>query len=236
MVFQDLLDINVCTGVGAALLLVLLFFEARVSVLGKVLVKPFVSLMFMLALDQAGGFSSGEDWAWWIVAAFAGCYLGDMFLMHPSNDVLFRLGIVAFALGHVAYAVAFAQFHFDAFMFLLGSIPCGIFIAAVHQYLIPNVRRVKHRMVIPVRGYMAVIFVMAAVSFGTHSLGFICCAVVFMLSDVFVARSKFVSPIGSRAFIIDRCVSLPMYYGAQFGFAYVVKYQLELIEESGRRQ
>ena len=98
---------QMATGLLAPLLLaVLLVFEKRESLGGKLAVKPVLSCLFVLtALVVTPRFGA---YAVIVVAGLVLCLAGDVCLAFPQR-AMFRSGLVAFLLGHVAYIVAFAS-------------------------------------------------------------------------------------------------------------------------------
>jgi uncharacterized membrane protein YhhN len=87
-----------------------------------------------------------------------------------------------------------------------------------HRWLDPHV---KGRMRRPVQAYLGVISSMVALSLATvigrGDARLVVAAVLFLLSDLFVAREKFVEK--SK---VNTAVGLPLYYVAQLVFAWAL--------------
>jgi uncharacterized membrane protein YhhN len=149
-----------------------------------------------------------------VFAALLLSWLGDLFLIGEARSA-FVTGLGAFLLAHVAYASAFA----------LGGLalaPAGL--AAVVMVVVAVVvlrwlRRgtLPPRMVPPVVAYLVAIGVMVAFAAGTGSTRVLIGAVAFAVSDIFVARHRFVA----RA-PINRRLGLPLYFAAQLLLASTV--------------
>ncbi len=144
---------------------------------------------------------------------------GDVFLALPQER-MFRLGLVAFLLGHLSYCVAFFstagwsdRAGWGTLAVLLGS-------GVVYRWLRPRLGRMHA----PVLAYIVVITVMVS---GAWSLWgdprlarpgrfmVLLGALGFYVSDIFVARDRFVKDEA-----INRLIGLPLYYGSQFLLAF----------------
>jgi uncharacterized membrane protein YhhN len=199
------------------LLAILLIFERQERLGGKLLVKPLLSGLFVLtALVAAPRFSS---YTVIVVSGLVLCLAGDVCLALPQPTG-FRVGLVAFLLGHVAYIAAFAS---------TASPNWGLWIAAVAA--LPVSSLVYHRlqpflgpMRTAVMAYIVVITVMLIAAGGlfgdlrlpvTGRFLVLNGAFSFYLSDIFVARQRFVQPS-----FWNRLIGLPLYYLGQFQIAY----------------
>ncbi len=146
---------------------------------------------------------------------------GDIFLAIPGKNA-FRAGLAVFLLGHSPYIVAFVA--------LIGwtqwFIPAHVAIAGVSVGIFVWLRPYLGKMIIPVVLYIIVISVMLAAAWmvfvnpsvsrvGAWSV--LIGAACFYLSDIFVARDKFVVQQ-----FINRLIGLPMYYTGQFLIAFSV--------------
>lgn len=175
---------------------------------GVWLAKPLASTGFVLTAVHAGAF--GSPYGVVVLVALLCSWWGDVLLI-PKREVYFKLGLGAFLLGHVAFSAAFLMRGVAplwAFGALLGVVPVGL---AVGRWLLPNVP-MKLRM--PVVAYMAVITIMVTTAAGTYArhgdLRLLLGALMFYLSDLSVARDKFVAP-GFN----NKLWGLPCYYFAQ---------------------
>ncbi len=156
-----------------------------------------------------------------VIAGLALCLVGDVCLAIPGQTA-FRIGLVAFLLGHVGYIVAFVMTaHPGRAMWVtaLAAVPVSTF---VYARLLPYLDRMRR----PVMGYVVVITLMvitAGALFGTPHLAYagrllvLNGALAFYISDLFVARQRFVHPS-----FYNRLIGLPLYYLGQFQIAYSV--------------
>lgn len=176
------------------------------------IVKPLAALTFILAGALLGALETA-----WGKVLFAGLILaaiGDVLLI-PKGKRTFLAGLVAFLLGHVAYAVAFVV-RGIVWSWTLAAAGGLILVAIpVLRWLWPNVER---KMRVPVAAYIVVITSMVALAFGTfgaHGGALVVIgAVGFYLSDLAVARERFV-----KAEFLNRLWGLPLYFGAQLVLA-----------------
>ncbi len=199
-----------------AMLLGLLWAEWRGSNWAKWATKPLASLGFV-GVAWAGG-ASGSVYGWCILAALVSSWLGDVLLIPSDSPRVFRGGLFAFLLGHLAFAVSFVS-RGQAFVY---TAVAAVVIAGA---LIPVLRwlgpKLDDDMRVPVYLYMTVISAMVALSVGTQgvrpNLSICVGALMFYFSDLAVARDRFVSPG-----LVNRLWGLPLYYGAQMLLASTV--------------
>ncbi len=178
------------------------------------LFKMVASAGFIGAAIDAGAFHSvygalilsGLFFSWW----------GDLFLV-STNKHIFLMGVAAFFLAHVTYAAAFVALGVSVpgtlGAVVLLAVPATLLLRWLHPHL--------GDMRIPVYAYVAVISVMTALAGGAAMddttwsvpVG----AVLFYLSDIFVARDRFVTPSP-----INERIGLPLYYAAQLALAFSV--------------
>ncbi|MGH1340498.1 MAG: lysoplasmalogenase [Nannocystales bacterium] len=146
-------------------------------------------------------------------AIFAGLVLswfGDVFLLSKRSS-WFLAGLVAFLGAHVAYIVAFVGL--DPAWTTMAVAVAGLTVAAwaVRRWLRPTIPQDMKR---PVDVYIVVITFMVAAAFAAWRAGapstMLAGAIAFYLSDLSVARDRFVSTDFS-----NRLWGLPMYYVAQ---------------------
>lgn len=149
------------------------------------------------------------------------CLAGDLFLALPQ-EVMFRLGLASFLVGHVWYAIAFfANARLSAWTGW-GTLVLVVAAAWVYQWLRPRLGRMKG----PVLAYIVVITIMVSGAWSVWGdprlawtgrfmvlLGALC----FYVSDIFVARDRFVKDEA-----LNRVIGLPLYYIGQFLLAFSV--------------
>jgi uncharacterized membrane protein YhhN len=174
--------------------------------------KMAASSAFVAVALSRGAWETG--FGRWMLAGLALSWLGDLLLTYPSSKA-FLGGLVAFLLAHLAYIVAFLVRGLAGPLWLatLVVLVVGAFIL---RWLWPHV---DQQMRLPVLAYVATITLMVLAAAATAQadadwripVG----AVAFYLSDVAVARDRFVAPG-----VVNRIWGLPLYYGAQLLFAW----------------
>jgi uncharacterized membrane protein YhhN len=155
-----------------------------------------------------------------LLLALALSWVGDLLLLSRQR-AWFLAGLAAFLGAHLAYATAFVLAGIDWRAVALALVPVGVFAALVARWLLPAV---DGSMRGPVVAYMAALSTMVALAAGTAfrtggSPGsgqwlVLAAAVAFLLSDLSVARDRFVAPG-----IANQLWGLPLYYAAQLAFA-----------------
>ena len=128
----------------------------------------------------------------WVLAGLVGCFLGDVALL-SRRRLAFLGGLGAFLLGHLAFAVAFGlrgpSWLVTGALLVVLLLPAR----AVHRWLMPHVEAAMRA---PVLAYMTVITVMVALAVGvtarTHTWLLAGGAVAFYISDLAVARDRFI--------------------------------------------
>ena len=187
----------------------LLVAEYRDSRGGLWLTKPLASAAFIWLGLISNALDSGYGRL--VLLSLALCLLGDILLIPRDRPKVFRAGVFAFLLGHVAYSAAFLSRPLAPGGLLAGAVVLGIVILAVLRWL---GKSLPPEMVGPVRTYMLVIGVMSALACGVTGAGgpwaVAVGALAFTASDISVARDRFV-----RHQFVNRAWGLPLYYAAQ---------------------
>jgi uncharacterized membrane protein YhhN len=204
---------------GFILLLGLLYYEKKANGKLALITKSILSLLFVIAaLIQPRSIPAYYDY---LLMGLLFCLIGDVCLALPQKKA-FMAGLVAFLVGHVFYIFSFLSltqiyYWISAWLFIIFCISALIFI-----WLRPHL----NSMLIPVLFYILVITVMASGAWAVFwkssfqisgKLFILLGALCFYLSDVFVARNKFV-----REEYRNRLLGLPLYYAGQFLFAFSV--------------
>ncbi|MCH2187112.1 lysoplasmalogenase [Myxococcota bacterium] len=200
----------------AVFVLLLLWAEFRQATQLRRAAKLAASATFVWAAISWGGWQS--SYGQLMLLGLCLCALGDAFLLPEGQGRWFQLGIVAFGLGHLAYAMAFIVYGIStaatgaaaALMLALGWI--------VLKWLGPQV---PSDLKIPVIVYGIIISAMVAFAIGAVAdqgplwigLG----AVGFAASDLSVARDRFV-----REQFVNAAWGLPAYYLSQFALAFSI--------------
>ena len=198
------------TAGSVALLLVV---TRRGSRLGERLLKPLASTAFVAAAVAHGALRTPYGAAVFAGLVFSWC--GDVLLLSRAKRV-FLAGLVAFLLGHGAYLVAFARRGVAAGVTVAALAALTLPLYLVGRWLLPGVERPMRA---PVLAYMGVITVMVAFAVGTVAAHgeplLLVAAVGFYLSDLSVARDRFIAPGW-----INKLWGWPLYFGAQVLFAW----------------
>ena len=170
--------------------------------------KPLAAATFIATGLSAGGLETRFGTV--LVVGLVLAAGGDVLLI-PKNKRAFLGGLISFLAGHVAYALAFGLLGLDLSTTAIAS--AGVVVAGsiVLRWLWPNV---ESPMRAPVLAYVLVISTMVALAAGaaqaTGNWWLLVGAVAFYLSDLAVARHRFVS----QSFV-NRAWGLPVYFFAQ---------------------
>ena len=193
----------------AAAVIGLLVAEYRGSQSGVWLTKPVASAAFIWLGLVAGSLDS--TYGRLVMLGLVLCLAGDVLLIPRERPEVFRAGVFAFLLGHVAFSAAFLTRPLGAAGLVVGGVALAAVIVAVLRWL---GRSLPADMVLPVRTYMAVIGVMSTLACGVTAAGgplaVAIGALAFTASDVSVARDRFV-----KHEYANRAWGLPLYYAAQ---------------------
>jgi len=207
---------------GAALTLLALGGLLRAEAVGsrrwRAVLKPLASIGLVWA--AIGGLHPrlpDGTYGWLLLAGIVLSVAGDVLLI-PRATASFLLGMGAFALAHVAYVVAFLTRVAPAWWH---AAALAVFLIAGHLVWRWLEAHLTGSLRLPVRGYVLVVSVMAAVSAG--SLGSVMSGeaagavatpfiggLLFYASDLFVARQRFVAER-----FANKAIGLPLYYAGQ---------------------
>ncbi len=147
--------------------------------------------------------------------------VGDVCLAIPGQNT-FKAGLVAFLLGHIFYIVAFATLARRSDWINWAYVLIIAVSAYIFWWRLPHLGN----MIVPVTLYVGVISVMVAAAWAAfrnpevRRIGawfILVGAVMFYVSDIFVAHQRFVM----QSFT-NRLIGLPLYYAAQFLLAFSV--------------
>jgi len=196
-------------GVCYAGLLVALVGEYRSNTSVSMAGKLIAATTYIVAALSLGAMNTTYGRV--ILGGMGFCWLGDLFLVSRRNRTLFLAGLTSFLAGHVAYTVAFLMRGVDAAVVAITLALMAVFawraVAWLHPYTDRGMR-------VPVWLYLATISVMMVMAAGTHAaeknMYLLLGAILFVLSDLAVARNRFVKPA-----FINRAIGLPLYFTAQ---------------------
>ena len=147
--------------------------------------------------------------------------VGDVSLGLPGLTA-FRVGLVAFLAGHIFYILAFVILARRADWINPVNILIIVISGLLYWWFLPYLGE----MLVPVTFYIVVISVMVAAAWAvfrnpgvprTGAWFILVGAVLFYLSDIFVAHDRFVTDQ-----FYNRLIGLPLYYTAQFLLAFSV--------------
>ncbi len=204
-------------GVTGVFLAALLLFERAGSRTGRMICKPIASLGFLLAAYGAWAWASAYGQV--VFAALVLCLVGDVLLLWEAK-ASFLGGLVSFLLGHVLFGVAFVFAGVDPATAAIGFGALLVPGAITWRWLGP---RVEREMKGPVLVYLLVITAMVALGASAARAGagwtVIAGAALFYLSDLSVARDKFVHPG-----FVNKLWGWPVYYLAQLLLAASVSF------------
>jgi len=189
-----------------AALLVAVYRDSR---RGVWLAKPLAATGFIAVALIAGALESGYGRL--ILVALVLSWFGDVFLIPRDKPRIFKVGILSFLLAHLAFCGAFVA---------LGVSPGGAGIALLIAMLLGLLvlrwlrSHIPSEMKYAVYAYMVVISTMLVCAAGTlwnpRGPVILVGAAMFYVSDLAVARERFVTPSFS-----NRAWGLPLYFGAQ---------------------
>jgi len=194
-------------------------FEIREHRVGLVATKTPLSLLFIVAVILQP--HPVPSYYHLLLSGLAFCLFGDVFLALPQKQ-MFLPGLISFLIAHVCYILAFYYVtHINVFTYV-GAIITFPVSAGIYLYLRPHLNSMNR----PVIAYVIVISFMlcgawsilgdSGILLKGRSSVFIA-ALCFYLSDVFVARDRFV-----KREHFNRIAGLPTYYAAQFLLAFSV--------------
>jgi uncharacterized membrane protein YhhN len=208
--------------IGAAILLcvlactALLVSERRGSRVGVWLFKPLAAACFVTVGLLCDPFES--SYGRWILAGLVLSALGDVLLIPNERELVFLAGMLSFLLGHVAYCIAFLGLGVDLAGLAASAIVVLPFMAIVSRWLWPHLEGI-FRYATP--SYVIVISAMVllagSASFVSGNAALVVGAWMFAISDVSVARERFVTPG-----FVNGAWGLPLYFGAQIVLALTV--------------
>ncbi len=176
--------------------------------------KPLASVAFVALGLHLGAWET--TYGRIILLALVLALVGDILLI-PKDKRAFLAGLVAFLLAHVAYAAAFLEIGVEWTTAAIATAAIAPILFLVSRWLLPHTGKLRGA----VLAYMVVITAMVALAAGAvgngHPVLIVIGAVAFYLSDLAVARNRFITPG-----IINRVWGLPLYYVAQVMLAYTI--------------
>lgn len=201
------------------LLTILLYYENRQNISGLLPAKTLLSSLFVLAvLVQSHPMTHYYQF---LLAGLLLCLVGDICLAF-QQEKMFLLGLISFLLGHVSYIIGFFYVAHPGVWTWGGSIIVLCISSGIYFRLKPHLGAMKT----PVLFYCIVITVMLSGAWSvldnsrltlSGRLMVFVGAFLFYISDVFVARDRFL-----KKEFFNRIIGLPLYYTGQFTLAFSV--------------
>lgn len=198
-------------------LIVLLMGEKKESVLWILISKPLLSLLFLSTAVLSPVLS--QSYARIILIGLSLSFVGDICLVFFFNKRIFTLGLGTFLAGHLAYAFAF--FSHGTLSWILIPAVALVCIGGIvaYRWLKPHLGDMTKAVI----AYISIISVMLLGAFSLiagnpgkpiHRIILFGAALIFYISDLFVARHRFIKKQWS-----NRVVGLPLYFTAQMAIA-----------------
>ena len=177
-------------------------------------VSKTVASVSFVALGFAR-WAPGDAVGAWLIAGLVLCAAGDVLLL---RDRTFDLGLISFLLGHLAYVAGFRTALPAGRWSVLVLASFALVGIVVLSWLWPRLGRRR----VPVAAYVAAITAMVWGGVSVTAIGALpwtaaVGAVLFYLSDLAVARQRFV-----HTSFVNRALGLPLYYAAQVLIALTV--------------
>ena len=184
----------------------------------KIVSKTGAAAAFIAYAVMRGAWDAGTP-GQWVIIGLCLSMVGDICLLSQDKRP-FLAGIGAFLLAHVAYVVAFLSLGITPSVGAAGLAGVSVIAAFIWRWLGPHTGKLKPA----VAAYIIVITCMVAAAIGAAGFdvhwartGLLLAAIAFFLSDLCVARERFVTEG-----IENKFIGLPLYFGAQLLFAYFI--------------
>lgn len=202
--------IEVIVSVCLVSCLLLIISEWKIFKPGKVLFKLIASSAFVVL-----AFILTKQWHPFntcMVIGFILSMVGDLFLIPDKSRNTFISGMIAFGLAHLSFTIAFILIGVTSTWLYISFGTVLFLVIPSYLWLKPNLKA-AYRYLVP--GYMFLIAVMIlfsgfAVGGESGSSLLFGGALLFGISDLFVARNQFV-----KKELVNKMIGLPLYYIAQ---------------------
>ena len=182
---------------------------------GEYIFKPVAALSFVFISFKLGALESGYGRL--ILFSLALCAVGDILLLNRKLKISFFCGMLVFAIAHLLFSLSFIKSSTFDFASLVTFLPLIMILGCINfMYLLP---RVPHKFKLFILLYGLAIFMMitSAYTFMYEQKLILIAAIFFVLSDIFVAKDRFIKRSTKNALLIT-----PLYFAAQGLFAFSV--------------
>ena len=200
---------SVMTASVISLLWAIRFGDRVLEVVSKITASAaFVALGF-------ARWAPGDTVGAWLVAGLVLCAVGDFCLLYDRS---FDLGLISFLLGHLVYVAGFREALPMGRWSVLVLAPMVLAGIGALTWLWPHLGRRRTSVAAYIVAITAMVWGGVSAT-GAGALPWLAAAgaVLFYLSDLAVARQRFVHPS-----FINRVFGLPTYYGGQLLLALII--------------
>ena len=197
----------------------LLMAELRGQLTAQYVLKPLAAMGFIALCVLTGPFES--LYGQLILTALTASLIGDICLLKLGRGKMFLAGMAAFAVAHILYIAALAQWGFRLWWLwgLIPSLIIGLLVFRAIRVNVPENLRLStpfYCIIIALMGSFAAL----ATWQSSHGI-FAIAAACFIVSDIFVSRHRF-TPLADQNFLTgprNHLLITPLYFFAQALFA-----------------
>ena len=183
--------------------------------IGEYIFKPVAALSFVFISFKLGALESGYGRL--ILFSLALCAVGDILLLNRKLKISFFCGMIVFAIAHLLFSLSFIKSSTFDFASLVTFLPLIMILGCINfMYLLPRVPH-KFKPFILLYGLAIFMMITSAYTFMYEQKLILIAAIFFVLSDIFVAKDRFIKRSTKNALLIT-----PLYFAAQGLFAFSV--------------
>jgi uncharacterized membrane protein YhhN len=183
--------------------------------IGEYIFKPVAALSFVFISFKLGALESGYGRL--ILFSLALCAVGDILLLKRKLKIYFFCGMLVFAIAHLLFSLSFIKSSTFDFASLVTFLPLIMILGCINfMYLLPRMPH-KFKPFILLYGLAIFMMITSAYTFMYEQKLILIAAIFFVLSDIFVAKDRFIKRSTKNALLIT-----PLYFAAQGLFAFSV--------------
>jgi uncharacterized membrane protein YhhN len=183
--------------------------------IGEYIFKPVAALSFVFISFKIGALESGYGRL--ILFSLALCAVGDILLLNRKLKISFFCGMLVFAIAHLLFSLSFIKSSTFDFASLVTFLPLIMILGCINfMYLLPRMPH-KFKPFILLYGLAIFMMITSAYTFMYEQKLILIAAIFFVLSDIFVAKDRFIKRSTKNALLIT-----PLYFAAQGLFAFSV--------------